>query len=35
MTMLDTAKIKAQFPLLQRQINGKPLVYLDSANTSQ
>ncbi len=35
MTMLDTATIKAQFPLLQRQINGKPLVYLDSANTSQ
>ena len=32
---LDTAAIKAQFPLLQRQINGKPLVYLDSANTSQ
>ncbi len=35
MTILDTATIKAQFPLLQRQINGKPLVYLDSANTSQ
>ena len=32
---LDTAAIKAQFPLLQRQINGQPLVYLDSANTSQ
>jgi cysteine desulfurase / selenocysteine lyase len=32
---LDTAVIKAQFPLLQRQINGQPLVYLDSANTSQ
>jgi cysteine desulfurase/selenocysteine lyase len=32
---LDTAAIKAQFPLLQRQINGLPLVYLDSANTSQ
>jgi cysteine desulfurase / selenocysteine lyase len=32
---LDTASIKAQFPLLQRQINGQPLVYLDSANTSQ
>jgi cysteine desulfurase/selenocysteine lyase len=34
-TMLDTATIKAQFPLLQRRINGQPLVYLDSANTSQ
>jgi cysteine desulfurase / selenocysteine lyase len=32
---LDVAAIKAQFPLLQRQINGLPLVYLDSANTSQ
>ena len=32
---LDVASIKAQFPLLQRQINGQPLVYLDSANTSQ
>ncbi len=26
---------RQQFPLLQRQINGQPLVYLDSANTSQ
>ncbi len=34
-TTLDVAAIKAQFPLLQRQINGQPLVYLDSANTSQ
>ncbi|MEP7201443.1 MAG: SufS family cysteine desulfurase [Ilumatobacteraceae bacterium] len=32
---LDTTSIRAQFPLLQRQINGQPLVYLDSANTSQ
>ena len=32
---LDTAAIKAQFPLLQREINGLPVVYLDSANTSQ
>jgi cysteine desulfurase/selenocysteine lyase len=32
---LDIAAIKAQFPLLQREINGLPLVYLDSANTSQ
>ncbi len=34
-TTLDTAAVKAQFPLLQREINGQPLVYLDSANTSQ
>jgi cysteine desulfurase/selenocysteine lyase len=32
---LDTAAIKAQFPLLQRRIDGAPLHYLDSANTSQ
>jgi len=32
---LDTAAIKQQFPLLQRELNGAPLVYLDSANTSQ
>ncbi|MFV2039575.1 MAG: aminotransferase class V-fold PLP-dependent enzyme, partial [Acidimicrobiales bacterium] len=32
---LDVAAVKADFPLLQRQIDGKPLVYLDSANTSQ
>jgi cysteine desulfurase/selenocysteine lyase len=34
-TGLDVAAIKAQFPLLQRELNGAPLVYLDSANTSQ
>ena len=32
---LDTAAIKAQFPVLQRQINGAPIVYLDSANSTQ
>jgi cysteine desulfurase/selenocysteine lyase len=32
---LVVAEIKAQFPLLQREINGLPLVDLDSANTSQ
>ena len=32
---LDTAAIRAQFPLLQRELRGAPLVYLDSANTSQ
>ncbi len=32
---LDVAAIKEQFPLLQREMNGAPLVYLDSANTSQ
>ena len=34
-TTLDVAAIKKQFPLLQRTINGRPIVYLDSANSSQ
>jgi cysteine desulfurase/selenocysteine lyase len=29
------AAIRADFPILQREINGKPLVYLDNAATSQ
>ena len=32
---LDVAAIKADFPLLGREIDGHRLVYLDSANTSQ
>ena len=32
---LDVATIKQHFPLLQRQLNDAPLVYLDSANTAQ
>jgi len=32
---LDVAALRTQFPVLQRVIDGKPLVYLDSANTSQ
>ncbi|MBN8480172.1 MAG: cysteine desulfurase [Xanthomonadales bacterium] len=32
---LDIARIRADFPLLARDVNGKPLVYLDNANTSQ
>src|SRR5436190_5081260 len=35
MTTLDVEKIRADFPILDRQINGKPLVYLDAGNTSQ
>jgi cysteine desulfurase/selenocysteine lyase len=31
----DVAAARAQFPILQRQINGKPLVYLDSAASAQ
>ena len=32
---LDVQKIRAVFPILQRQVNGHPLVYLDNAATSQ
>ena len=31
----DAARVRAEFPLLAREINGKPLVYLDSAASSQ
>ncbi len=31
----DWAKLRADFPVLDREVHGKPLVYLDSANTSQ
>ena len=34
-TTLDVAQIRADFPILQRQVNGQPLVYLDNAATSQ
>jgi cysteine desulfurase/selenocysteine lyase len=30
----DVSKVRADFPILDREINGHPLVYLDSANTS-
>ena len=33
--MLDVTKIRADFPILSREVNGKPLVYLDNAATSQ
>jgi cysteine desulfurase/selenocysteine lyase len=32
---LDVASIRKEFPILEREIDGQPLVYLDSANTSQ
>jgi cysteine desulfurase/selenocysteine lyase len=31
----DVARIRADFPILRRQIRGKPLVYLDNAATTQ
>ncbi|MFC4739862.1 aminotransferase class V-fold PLP-dependent enzyme [Flavobacterium ponti] len=33
--MLDIQKIRAQFPILSQQVNGKPLVYFDNGATSQ
>lgn len=33
--MLNIESIRAQFPILSEKINGKPLVYLDNAATSQ
>ncbi len=30
----DVAAVRADFPILGREVNGHPLVYLDSANTS-
>ena len=32
---LDWARVRADFPLLHREVHGKPLVYFDSANTGQ
>jgi cysteine desulfurase / selenocysteine lyase len=32
---LDVAAVRADFPILERRVHGKPLVYLDNAATSQ
>jgi len=32
---LDVAKVRADFPILQRRVHDKPLVFLDSAASSQ
>ena len=32
---MDINSIKSQFPIFSKKINGKPLVYLDSSNSSQ
>ena len=32
---LDVARIRADFPVLAERVGGRPIVYLDSANTSQ
>ncbi|MDQ7916328.1 cysteine desulfurase [Mesonia sp. MT50] len=33
--MIDIDKIRKDFPILSRKVNGKPLVYFDNAATSQ
>ena len=33
--MYDVQEIRRDFPILEREVNGKPLVYLDNAATSQ
>jgi len=35
MTTLDALKIRKDFPILQREMNGHPLAFLDSAASSQ
>ena len=32
---LDVARLRADFPILEREINGYPLAYLDSASSTQ
>ena len=34
-TLMDVAAIRRDFPILSREVHGKPLVYLDNAATSQ
>ena len=31
----DVQRVRADFPILRQQVHGKPLVYLDNANTTQ
>ena len=33
--MLDVKKIRQDFPILKREVNGKPLIYLDNGATPQ
>jgi cysteine desulfurase / selenocysteine lyase len=34
-TGFDVARVRADFPILRREVHGKPLVYLDNAATTQ
>ena len=33
--MFDVEKVRADFPILSREVNGKPLIYLDSGASAQ
>ena len=33
--MLNVTQVRADFPILSRQVNGKPLVYLDNGASAQ
>ena len=33
--MFDLARVRDDFPILSREVNGQPLVYFDNAATSQ
>ncbi len=33
--MYDVEKVRADFPILSREVNGKPLVYLDNGASAQ
>ena len=33
--MLDVEKVRADFPILSREVNGKPLIYFDNAASAQ
>lgn len=35
MTPLDTRAVRADFPILERKVHGKPLIYFDSGASSQ
>jgi cysteine desulfurase/selenocysteine lyase len=32
---IDWARVRGDFPLLRREVHGKPLIYFDTANTAQ
>ena len=35
MSTIDIQRIRADFPILSREVNGRPLVYFDNASTTQ